>query len=262
MTTHPASMGQVPHPARFSRPILAAIASVLDDESCRVGHPLTVLDPFAGAGGVHTLADRSQLGVSIRSVGVELEPEWASQHPRTIVGDATALPFADSTFDAIVTSPTYGNRMADHHNARDGSRRITYRHILGRPLTPGNSGAMQWGEPYRELHRRAWAETARMIVDGGLLVVNVSNHIRQRQVVPVVDWHVSAISIVGLIVEDLIEVPTSRLRFGANHSERVKVEHIVVARRPTGPVCDDPLYPFPSTLEALDSVDGESHLGG
>ena len=54
--------------------------------------------------------------------------------------------FSDATFDMVVTSPTYGNRMADHHNAKDGRRRITYTHNLGRTLTPGNSGAMQWGE--------------------------------------------------------------------------------------------------------------------
>ena len=45
-----------------------------------------------------------------------------------MIGDATALPFADWTFDAVITSPTYGNRMADHHNAQDGSRRVSYRH--------------------------------------------------------------------------------------------------------------------------------------
>jgi hypothetical protein len=87
------------------------------------------------------------------TVEVELEPEWASQHPRTMVGDARALPLPDATFDMVVTSPTYGNRMTDHHNAKDGSRRITYTHNLGRTLTPGNSGAMQWGEDYRQLHR-------------------------------------------------------------------------------------------------------------
>jgi hypothetical protein len=65
--------------------------------------------------------------------------------------------FDDATFDAICTSPTCGNRMADHHEARDISPRHTYRHVLGRPRTPGNSGALQWGdgiagEEYRALH--------------------------------------------------------------------------------------------------------------
>ena len=64
----------------------------------------------------------------------------------TTTGDSGQMHYPDVTFDAICTSPTYGNRMADHHEARDGSPRDTYRHVLGRPLTPGNSGALHWGD--------------------------------------------------------------------------------------------------------------------
>src|SRR5437868_9381022 len=103
-----------------------------------------VLDPFAGVGGIHTLA---ALGIA-HTVGVELEPECALQHPRNIVGSALALPFPDDTFDAIVTSPCYGNRMADHHDAKDASRRNTYTHALGRPLAFANAGSLQWGDSY------------------------------------------------------------------------------------------------------------------
>ena len=106
----------------------------------------------------------------------------------------------------VVTSPTYGNRLADHHNAKDGSRRISYTHTLGRTLTPGNSGAMHWGKDYRLLHRLSWEEVARVLSIGGLFVLNVSNHIRKGEEVPVVQWHRD------------IEVPTARLRYGANPS--------------------------------------------
>ncbi|MHB1710662.1 MAG: TRM11 family methyltransferase [Acidimicrobiales bacterium] len=228
------------HPARFSDPILIAIAPVIDSEVARLGRSLRLLDPFAGIGGVHKLArgsddDRLDLygtDQSIVTIGVELEPEWAGQHARNVVGDATALPFSSDSFDVVVTSPTYGNRMADHHNAKDGSRRITYRHTLGRPLSLGNSGAMQWGEQYWELHGRAWAEAKRVLGGGGLLVVNVSDHIRQGQVVPVVTWHLDTLVALGFTLERLIEVPTDRMRFGANHSVRVRAEHIMGFRLP------------------------------
>jgi len=190
-------------------------------------------------GGIHTLARKGGPsegallgdGITIRTVGVELEPEWAAQHPRTLVGDARALPFADATLDTVVTSPTYGNRMADHHNAKDGSRRITYRRTLGRPLTPGNSGAMQWGEDYRQLHRRAWEEVRRVLVPEGLFLLNVSNHIRQGEEVPVVQWHVEMLAGMGFALVSDRRVPTARIRFGENHARRVGFEHVMCLRK-------------------------------
>lgn len=59
---------------------------------------------MAGVGGIHRLAD-----FGYRTVGVELELEWCT--PGTIQGDATQLPFVDSTFDACIVSPCFGNRM-------------------------------------------------------------------------------------------------------------------------------------------------------
>jgi tRNA G10 N-methylase Trm11 len=92
-----------------------------------------VLDPFAGTGRIHELENWT--------VGVEIEPEWATMRDGTIVANALNLPFRDASFDAVVTSPTYGNRLADHHDARDSSRRHSYKHDLGRDLHSENSRA-------------------------------------------------------------------------------------------------------------------------
>src|SRR5207302_7210410 len=114
----------VRHPAKFSDPLLPVLRALI--------HPgARVLDPFAGSGRIHEITDNA--------VGIEIEPEWADLHPHTHCGNALDLPFADAVFDVICTSPTYGNRMADHHDAKDDSRRNTYRHALGRPLHADNS---------------------------------------------------------------------------------------------------------------------------
>lgn len=217
----------VKHPAKFSDSILETIAGELFWELADRGlERIRVLDPFAGVGRVHELADEQ-----IETVGIELEPEWAAAHPSTLVGDARNLPFERWSFDAIVTSPTYGNRMADHHEARDESKRMTYRHVLGRPLTEGNSGAMQWGDAYRSLHVQAWREARRVLCPGGIFVLNASNHIRKKAEVRVVEWHVSTLERMGFVKEGEVLVPTRRMGFGANAKVRVDGEKVVLFRR-------------------------------
>jgi hypothetical protein len=128
------------HPAKFSPTILETMEAFLPEAGI-------VLDPFAGVGGCHAWATPTR-----QVVGIELEPEWAAAHPDTVVGNALFLPFAAVTFDAVATSPTYSNRFADSHRARDGSRRRSYTHDLRastddpeRRLHKDNSGAMHWG---------------------------------------------------------------------------------------------------------------------
>lgn len=205
----------VHHPAKFSPVLLAAIRPLV--AGCRL-----ILDPFAGTGRVHCLG--------VPSWGSELEPEWASLHPRTIVGNALHLPFADATFDGIVTSCAYGNRMADHHEARDASHRNTYRHALGRPLHPENSGAMQWGEPYRRFHEAAWREAVRVLAPGGIFVLNVSDHIRKGERVPVTDFHITTLTALLGVSPHVQRIATPRQRFGANGSFRVDHESLVTFR--------------------------------
>lgn len=220
---HPAK-----HPARYSPTILDRLGVLLAMEAQGRGvDRLRVLDPFGGTGRVHLLGHDS--------VSSELEPEWAAQGlplGPCLVADALALPFADGAFDAIVTSPCYGNRLADHHNARDSSVRHSYTHDLGRPLHPASAGTLQWGEPYRQLHRAAWVEALRVVAPGGLALVNVSDHVRRGVVVPVVTFHIEALEGAGWVIDHMETVPTPRLRYGANGAARVDGEAIVVARKP------------------------------
>lgn len=212
-------MTTVRHPSKFSDVLLPVLASYL--EPC-----WRVLDPFAGTGRIHELSDIAQ---DVSTWGVEIEPEWATMHPRTVVGNALALPFPDASFDAIVTSPCYGNRMADHHDAKDASHRITYRHCLGRPLHPDNSGQLQWGPKYREFHQRAWAEAIRVLKPAGRFILNVSDHVRKREVQPVSDWHARSLHSLGLMLRDCQRVETPRMRRGQNHEARVEYEWVFVA---------------------------------
>ncbi len=184
------------------------------------------LDPFAGEGKVHGL-QRSGL----RTVGIELEPEWANVHPQTIMGNALHLPFPDNTFNAIVTSPTYGNRMADSHNAKDDSRRHTYTHRLGRKPHEDNSGVMQWGPAYRHFHLKAWIETWRVLKTRSKKTrafINISNHIRGGEEIDVTGWHVDALQVVGFKLLHVRTVETERLRDGENGELRCPHESILV----------------------------------
>ena len=188
-----------------------------------------MLDPFAGTGRIHQLyGARSVDEAEVETFGVEIEPEWANMHPRTVVGDATALPFVDDSFDCIVTSPCYGNRMADHHEAKDDSRRVTYRHTLGRPLHPNNAGQLQWGDKYRAFHLAAWAEAARVLKPGGTFILNCSDHIRAGKVQRVTTWHIFALIGLGFELIDGARIKTPRMGFGANAKARVGYESVVV----------------------------------
>lgn len=207
------------HPARFSDAILVELDHLVPAGAL-------VLDPFAGTGRIHELGH-------VRTVGVEIEPEWAAMHPGTIVADALALPFASDTFDCVCTSPCYGNRLADHHHARDGSTRRSYTHDLGRPLHPNNAGVLHWGPAYRSFHRAAWAEAMRVLRPGSRLILNISDHIRADQVQRVTDWHISTLADLGLDPAERLQIPTPRLRYGANANARVDHETIAVFARPT-----------------------------
>lgn len=214
------------HPAPFSDPILDQAAAHLKE----TGQTGVVLDPFAGTGRVHELRDRVD---DIETVGVELEQEWADKHPDTMQGNALELTdtIDAESIDAIVTSPTYGNRMADHHNATDDSSRFTYKHTLGRDLSDDNSGAMQWGDDYRAFHEKAWAEAVAVLKPGGTLTLNIKNHIRDGEIQRVVEWHLDCLYRLGLHLIALDIVMTKGLPSGSNADVRTLAEYVMTFRK-------------------------------
>lgn len=262
------------HPAKFSAPVLGAILDLLDTHAAPddpKGPPkLRALDPFAGPGGVHELMEERAW---LMTEGVELEPEWAAAHPRTRQGDALALPFETASFDALITSPCYGNRMADKHEARDAckackgsgcaaspdclgghpddgnhrrcpkckgtglSKRHTYRHTLGRPLSDNSAAGLQWGAGYRAFHHAAWQEARRVLKPetpdgepGALVLLNISNHIRDDAETLVVEWHLTEWLNSGARLVDMRRVETRRQGHGANREKRVDCEFVLALR--------------------------------
>lgn len=268
------------NPAKFSDRVLHVIEPLVETERIRLGREPRILDPFAGVGKVHILGTQTY--------GIEIEPEWAQQHPRTHVGDSRNLIKLLSRrkrFDMVITSCTYGNRMADHHNAQErckacgatGSIRIerpteaqrkkahaytgpgivsfvgkvlfmpcekcegtgrreyernTYKHKLGRDLTEGNSGAMQWGEEYREFHRGIWAQLPAVMTESGLFVLNISDHDRKHTRQLVSKWHRDTIlGQGGWRLEKTRRVKTQRLRQGQNYEKRPEFENVFAFRR-------------------------------
>jgi SAM-dependent methyltransferase len=219
------------HPAKWSKAVLGVLAHIVDREAEQLGHPLRVLDPFAGVGRARL---EKALKGNARVAGVELELDWGIvDDGLTIIGDARHTLFSDNTFDAVITSPCYGNRMADHHNAQDDSRRNTYRHALGHDLTPGSAAGLQWGDTYRQFHLEALTEMMRVVRPGGLIVINMSDHIRKGERQPVVWWWTKAMfdDLAATLVE-VRQVATPRLKYGANSDARVPGEQIITGRLP------------------------------
>lgn len=207
------------HPAKYSDSLMPIFDEILPKEG-------KILDCFAGTGKLRTVREDAIL--------LELEPEWANISG-AIVGDATNMPFEDCSFDAVCTSPTYGNRMADafiDHKPEKNYKRNTYTHCLGRNLSDNNSGKLQWGKAYRELHEKAWNEVYRVLKPSGMFVLNISDHIRKGVVVEVSNWHKEFILSLGFVLKKHIKVETPRYRFGQNSEVRVEHENVFVFEKP------------------------------
>jgi hypothetical protein len=211
------------HPATYSAKFIPIFAELLKDK-------IAVLDPF---GGIGKLAEIKKHGYTGKIICNEIESEWPTQSTHQVdqwnIGDAQNLSWLDNeSIPAICTSPTYGNRMADSFVATDASKRITYTHYLGRKLSESNTGAMQWGDRYRQVHERVYQECYRVLENNGLMIVNISNHIRKGVEVNVVEWHEQCLIDTGFTMIEHRKIPTPRMRFGSNSKQRVDSESIII----------------------------------
>lgn len=227
-------MRRAAHPAKYHDRLLVVFARLLNKWEAK-----SVLDPMAGT---CKIAQVREHGWNGRIVCNEIEPEWALQGEGLVeihIGDAAHMDWAqDNEFDAIITSPTYGNRMADHHDAKDGSRRYTYKHMLGRDLHPENTGQMQWGDQYRRKHEEIWKECIRVLKPGGLLVVVVKDHIRNGKRQHVSLWHVATLRRLGCRYVGRLKVDLPGMRNGANRELRVDHEDVwVLEKQKEGKSC-------------------------
>lgn len=216
------------HPAKYTESFIPIFADLLKGFA-------KVLDPFAGVG---KIAEIKKYGYSGIVYANDIEREWifSNQYQPDVVSCSDAQKLLDvysaGFFDAICTSPTYGNRMADHFVAKDNSKRITYTHCLGRSLTDGNTGKMQFGDEYKRKHIECYKTFCDLLKDGGIFILNISNHIRNGQEVSVSEWHADTLqSVFGLELVDDIHCNTPRCRFGANAKARVEFEHIYVFQK-------------------------------
>ena len=119
---------------------------------------------------------------------------------------------------------------------RNPTKRYTYAISLGREPSPGSSAGLQWtgrqGDEYRALHEQVWRECRRVTRPGGLLVLNVSDHVRDREQAPVSVWHMGALVRAGWDLVECHSVRTPRQGHGENGRARADREHVLVWRRP------------------------------
>jgi len=217
---------QPAHPAKYTQALLVTMARMLQGRK-------RILDPFGGQGGIFQLENWLPAATFD---AVEIEPEWCAKHPRTTLGNALCLPWADNTFDAICTSPAYGNRMADHFVTANPDRVAkSYRDFLGRDLNADNAGRLQWGPKYRDFHQRTWVEARRVLQPAGAFVLNIKDHIRAGKVMGVTDWHIGCLEGLGFRLMEHKHIETPSHRFGANSEARMPYESVILFRLDSKP---------------------------
>jgi SAM-dependent methyltransferase len=210
----------VKHPAPFSMPVLRVIRELLE------GYAGKVLDPFAGIGRIHLLRE-----FGFETTGIEIEKEWANLSEFTEVGSALKTRFRKGTFDAIATSPTYGNRLADSYDATDPDQRHSYHFELGHKPSEGSSAVLPWGDEYEAFHVKAWKEAVRVLKPNGRFILNIKDHIRDGIWQDVAAWHVTTIMGLGFTMGAIRPIGTKGMPSGSNADVRSDAELVIAFDR-------------------------------
>lgn len=206
------------------------------------GEELWVLDPMAGVCTIHAIAMpgvvtfANEIEAPYVEIGRQLYPGCESA-----VGDAADLAFEDEIFDAVIVSPDFGNRYADHHNACDGSTRRSYthdlRHLTGDPsyqLDPRSSARHRaTRREYWDRQICYWTEAYRVLSKGGLMVLDVKDGVEAKRTVEVVSGHRDILLDVGFAIETEMPLPAPGFRYGENNELRHDGHTVIMARKPT-----------------------------
>lgn len=254
--TDPTAMEQVQplasHPAKYSPEILEALRPRVREEARRIrrerpGTMVEVLDPMAGVGRIHQLHNPRS---GVWTTGVEIQPRWAACHGRTACADFmewAGRPGNYRRFPIVATSPTYGNRYSDHHNAQDGTERHSYTHDYGEELEPNNSGLLPWGPRYWQFHADMYSWVNWTLSPGGLFLLNVSNFYRGKALVAAVDFHRGAAMGAGLLYGGRdIRIVTHRHNGVGAKATAARADHEVILRF-RAPDYPPPTPPTPRT---------------
>lgn len=236
------------HPAPYSVELIEPIVEMLkpwapNDEEPNLGieyEKMPMYDPMAGDG-KRLASIAALLGVPHR--GSELEPEFIADPLVT----ARDLRDYTGSHAIVVTSPAYGNRLADQYlgtpaerelRAATGKvpRRRGYAVALGRKCSPGSGAALQWGQKYRDLHFMLFQHViCYNVVDGGVLLLNIASHFRGGEYQPVAEWYLGVMVGLGMILVDYRFIETPGYRDGDNRDDRVGGEHLMLWRKPDLP---------------------------
>jgi tRNA G10 N-methylase Trm11 len=213
----------IKHPARYTEDFIPVFARM-------IGNRKTVYDPMAGTG-ERLLQLKEQYLPSCKFIGTEIEPEWAKVTPSIVVCQ-NSFDFLryqeDCSWDTILVSPPYGNRMADKlGKGKWAETRNSYAVYLGRELSIGNSGSLQWGEKYKSFHSSLWKECVRVLKINGVFILNIKDHIRKMERQYVTDWHIETLSKLGLKLLEHVKIDTPSLKNGQNAEARIPYESIV-----------------------------------
>lgn len=217
---------EVDHPAKFTSNQIEQIASAIAEEFGD-DKAIKILDPYAGVGKVYEL---QEYGHFVQ--GIEIELEWARQHPNTVCDDShrwMSLVYRNS-FHAVVTSYVFPNRMTDHHNAKDGSKRHSYKHYLGRDPSKGSSATLGWGKKWRQFHREGFRLMSRVVKKNGLIIIDSKNCYKKGELVMVNEWTIRTLAKMGFPLLQVRPVFTRGLTHGKNYEDRTDRHLIIVVR--------------------------------